>query len=152
MKWMQTQPLKRIPLLKYFSKCQKQNEKIKLDGNNVCMIKKMFTKCQEKIDSKKAIGHEKIISGIVLILFGIGGIIFGVKVYHNQNFVQSCNFISGSTNQSNANTGLPCISIGNFNIKYCTNNNWYYNIGNWYIEFLSKGLKIKKYKNSLNNY
>ena len=43
---------------------------------------------------KKAIGNDKIIGGIVLILFGIGGIIFGVNVYNNQNFVQSCNSIS----------------------------------------------------------
>ncbi len=59
---------------------------------------------------KKAIGNDKIIGVIVLILFGVGGMIFGVNVYNNQNFVQSCNFISGSTNQSNANTGLPCIN------------------------------------------
>ena len=110
------QPLKRIPLLKYFSKCQKQNEKIKLDGNNVCMIKKMFTKCQEKIDSKKAIGHEKIIGGIVLILFGICGIIFGVNVYNNQNFIHRCNSISGSTNQTNANTELTCINQSGISI------------------------------------
>ena len=31
----------------------------------------------------------------MLILFGIGGIIFGVKVYHNQNFVQSVILFQG---------------------------------------------------------
>ena len=55
---------------------------------------------------KKAIGNDKIIGGIVLILFGVGSIIFGVNVYNNQNIVQSCNPISGSTNQSSANTGF----------------------------------------------
>jgi hypothetical protein len=60
---------------------------------------------------KKIIRNDKIIGGIVLILFGIGGIIFGVNIYNNQNFVQSCNSILGSINQSNANTGgLPCVN------------------------------------------
>jgi hypothetical protein len=59
---------------------------------------------------KKAIGNDKIIGGIVLILFGIGGIVFGVNIYNNQNFVQSCNSISGSINQSNSNTVLPCVN------------------------------------------
>ena len=60
---------------------------------------------------KKAVGNDKIIGGIVLILFGIGGIIFGVNIYNNQNFVQSCTSISGLPNQSIANTGgLPCVN------------------------------------------
>ena len=47
----------------------------------------------EKDRFKKAIGNDKIIGGIVLILFGVGGMIFAVNIYNNQNFVQSCNSI-----------------------------------------------------------
>ena len=66
---------------------------------------------------KKAVGNDKIIGGIVLILFGIGGIIFGVNIYNNQNFVQSCNSVSGVTNQSIANTGgLPCVNQSGISI------------------------------------
>ena len=101
---------------------------------------------------KKAIGNDKIIGGIVLILFGIGGIIFGVNVYNNQNFVQRCNSISGSTNQSNANTELPCINqsgISTLSIVPIIIGIIILIIG---IVFLAKGLKIKKIQNSLNNY
>src|SRR5919112_6106384 len=60
---------------------------------------------------KKVVGNDKIIAGIVLILFGISSIIFGVNLYNNQNFVQSCNSTSGSINQSNINAGgLPCVN------------------------------------------
>src|SRR3954471_5198053 len=78
--------------------------------------RKVVYKMLGKDRFKKAIGNDKIIGGIVLILFGVGGMIFGVNVYNNQNFVQSCNSISGSTNQSNANTELPCINQSRISI------------------------------------
>ena len=98
----------------------------------------------EKDRFKKAIGNDKIIGGIVLILFGVGGMIFGVNVYNNQNFVQSCNSISGSTNQSSTNTGFPCINqsgISILSIVPITIGIMILIIG---IVFLIKGLKIKK--------
>jgi len=115
------------------------------------MIKRVY-KMLGKDRFKKAIGNDKIIGGIVLILFGICGIIFGVNVYNNQNFVHRCNSISGSTNQTNANTGLTCINqsgISILSIVPIIIGTIILIIG---IVFLTKGLKIKKYNNSLNNY
>ena len=97
-----------------------------------------------KDNFKKAIGNDKIIGGIVLILFGIGGIIFGVNVYNNQNFVHRCNSISGSTNQTNANTGLTCINQSGISILSIVPIIIGIIILIIGIVFLGKGSKIKK--------
>jgi hypothetical protein len=34
---------------------------------------------------KKCIGNDKIIRGIILMLFDIGGIFYGLSIYGNQN-------------------------------------------------------------------
>ena len=59
---------------------------------------------------KNGIGNDKIVGGIILMLFGIGGIIYGLSIYGNQNTPQRCITIVGTPGQPALNNGLACIN------------------------------------------
>jgi hypothetical protein len=59
---------------------------------------------------KKGIGNDKIIGGIILMLFGIGGIFYGLSIYSNQNASHTCITIIGTPGQPSLNNGLACMN------------------------------------------
>lgn len=89
---------------------------------------------------KEGIGNDKIVGGIILMLFGIGGIIYGLSIYSNQNTPQRCITIVGTPGQPALNNGLACINKPGLLIEYCTFNIRNCIIDNW-INIVDKRYK-----------